>query len=57
MVLLITPTGIVPGGGTALLWASRQLDGVKAKCINMDQKVAWLNNSFVVLLLLLLLLL
>lgn len=31
--------GIVPGGGTALLWASRQLDEVKAKCANMDQKI------------------
>lgn len=31
--------GIVPGGGTALLWASRQLAEVKAKCVNMDQKI------------------
>ena len=31
--------GIVPGGGTALLWASRQLEEVKAKCVNMDQKM------------------
>lgn len=31
--------GIVPGGGTALLWASRQLGEVKAACINMDQKI------------------
>jgi len=31
--------GIVPGGGVALLWASRQLDDVKSKCINMDQKI------------------
>lgn len=31
--------GIVPGGGTALLWASRQLEEVKAKCVNMDQKI------------------
>lgn len=31
--------GIVPGGGTALVWASKQLDEVKAKCINMDQKI------------------
>jgi len=30
--------GIVPGGGTALLWASRQLEDVKAQCANMDQK-------------------
>lgn len=31
--------GIVPGGGTALLWASKQLDDVKSKCANMDQKI------------------
>lgn len=31
--------GIVPGGGTALLWASRQLQDVKEKCANMDQKI------------------
>ena len=31
--------GIVPGGGTALLWASRQLADVKAACTNMDQKI------------------
>jgi chaperonin GroEL len=31
--------GIVPGGGVALLWASRQLAEVKDKCINMDQKI------------------
>lgn len=31
--------GIVPGGGTALLWASRQLASVKNKCDNMDQKI------------------
>ena len=31
--------GIVPGGGTALLWASRQLADVKAACANMDQKI------------------
>jgi len=31
--------GIVPGGGTALLWASRQLEGVKDQCVNMDQKI------------------
>ena len=36
--------GIVPGGGTALLWASKQLAGVKEKCVNMDQKV--LNSYF-----------
>merc|ERR1712063_79875 len=28
--------GIVPGGGTALLWASRQLSDVKAGLTNMD---------------------
>ena len=31
--------GIVPGGGTALLWASRQLGSIKEKCVNMDQKI------------------
>ena len=31
--------GIVPGGGTALLWASRQLGGLKDKCANFDQKM------------------
>jgi len=31
--------GIVPGGGTALLWASRQLEDVKNSCKNMDQKI------------------
>ena len=31
--------GIVPGGGTALVYASRTLDEVKAKCINFDQQV------------------
>jgi chaperonin GroEL len=31
--------GIVPGGGTALLWASRQLADVKASCTNMDMKI------------------
>lgn len=31
--------GIVPGGGTALLWASRQLDAVKDRCENLDQKI------------------
>ena len=30
--------GIVPGGGSALLWASRQLEDIKAKCENLDQK-------------------
>eukprot|EP00596_Hydrurales_sp_CCMP1899_P000442 CAMPEP_0119042136 /NCGR_PEP_ID=MMETSP1177-20130426/14387_1 /TAXON_ID=2985 /ORGANISM="Ochromonas sp, Strain CCMP1899" /LENGTH=554 /DNA_ID=CAMNT_0007008705 /DNA_START=57 /DNA_END=1718 /DNA_ORIENTATION=- len=31
--------GIVPGGGVALLWASRQLAEIKLKCENMDQKI------------------
>ncbi|CBJ29791.1 conserved unknown protein [Ectocarpus siliculosus] len=31
--------GIVPGGGSALLWASRQLEATKASCANMDQKI------------------
>jgi chaperonin GroEL len=31
--------GIVPGGGSALLWASRHLDDIKAQCVNMDQKI------------------
>lgn len=31
--------GIVPGGGTALVYASRTLDQIKAKCINFDQQV------------------
>lgn len=31
--------GIVPGGGVALLWASRQLSDLKDKCTNMDQKI------------------
>ena len=31
--------GIVPGGGAALLWASRQLGPIKEKCVNMDQKI------------------
>ncbi|PRW44921.1 Chaperonin mitochondrial [Chlorella sorokiniana] len=31
--------GIVPGGGTALVYASRTLEGVKEKCENFDQKV------------------
>jgi len=31
--------GIVPGGGTALLWASRQLADLKDKAENMDQKI------------------
>ena len=31
--------GIVPGGGTALVYASRTLDGVRAACANFDQTV------------------
>jgi len=31
--------GIVPGGGTALVYASRTLDSVREACINFDQKV------------------
>eukprot|EP00887_Chlorella_sp_A99_P004323 scaffold15.g4323.t1 len=31
--------GIVPGGGTALVYASRALEAVKGKCENFDQKV------------------
>ncbi|GAB4817265.1 hypothetical protein N2152v2_004311 [Parachlorella kessleri] len=31
--------GIVPGGGTALVYASRTLDSIKAKCENFDQTV------------------
>jgi len=31
--------GIVPGGGVALLWGSRQLAGVKEQCENMDQRI------------------
>ena len=31
--------GIVPGGGTALVYASRTLEAVKAKCANFDQTV------------------
>lgn len=31
--------GIVPGGGTALVYASRTLESVKGKCENFDQKV------------------
>jgi len=30
--------GIVPGGGTALLWASKNLSDIKAQCTNLDQK-------------------
>ena len=30
--------GIVPGGGSALLWASKFMKEVKDKCENMDQK-------------------
>ena len=32
--------GIVPGGGTALVYASRSLEAVKEKCENFDQKVS-----------------
>jgi hypothetical protein len=38
-LLLIVELGIVPGGGVALLWASRQLNDIKLKCENMDQKI------------------
>lgn len=31
--------GIVPGGGSALLWCSRSLNQLYEKCANMDQKV------------------
>lgn len=31
--------GIVPGGGTALLWASKHLGPIKEKAANMDQKI------------------
>jgi chaperonin GroEL len=31
--------GIVPGGGSSLLWASRQLEEIKGNCVNMDQKI------------------
>ena len=30
--------GIVPGGGTALVYASRTLDAVKERCANFDQR-------------------
>ena len=29
----------MPGGGTALVYASRTLESVKEKCENFDQKV------------------
>lgn len=32
--------GIVPGGGTALVYASRTLDAIKSKCENFDQTVS-----------------
>ncbi len=35
--------GIVPGGGTALVYASRTLESVKDKCENFDQKVSLVN--------------
>merc|ERR1712232_1449250 len=31
--------GIVPGGGTALLYASTRLASVADECINMDQRI------------------
>jgi len=31
--------GIVPGGGVALLWASKFIDSVKDQCENMDQRI------------------
>ncbi len=31
--------GIVPGGGCALLWASKHLQEAKDKCVNMDQRI------------------
>lgn len=31
--------GIVPGGGSALLWCSRSLPSLYERCANMDQKV------------------
>lgn len=31
--------GIVPGGGVALLYASKQLEDVKNKLANFDQKI------------------
>lgn len=31
--------GIVPGGGSALLWCSRHLSSLYPSCVNMDQKV------------------
>jgi len=31
--------GIVPGGGKALLWASKNLAAVAEKCENMDQRI------------------
>lgn len=35
----LLPIGIVPGGGCALLWASRQLEEIKANAVNLDQKI------------------
>lgn len=34
-----SPPGIVPGGGTALLWASKQLVDLKKSLTNMDQRI------------------
>jgi chaperonin GroEL len=31
--------GIVPGGGTALLWGARNLEAAYAKAENMDQRI------------------
>lgn len=36
----------MPGGGTALVYASRTLESVKEKCENFDQKVHSLGLSF-----------
>ena len=35
----LTEEGIVPGGGTALVYASRSLEAVKQRAENFDQKV------------------
>jgi chaperonin GroEL len=37
--------GIVPGGGTALVYASRSLEAVKDKCENFDQKVGEMQQG------------
>jgi hypothetical protein len=41
--------GIVPGGGSALLHASKTLDEVKAKLDNFDQKIGVQVRKVVVL--------